>query len=59
MSRRSGSGLPTRTCANTRIDGREEAIYNAMLKATTMKGAEGRVRTELPLDRLKEILVRH
>jgi len=30
-----------------------------MLKATTMKGAEGRVRAELPLDRLKEILVRH
>jgi D-aminopeptidase len=41
------------------MEGTEEAIYNAMLKATTMKGTEGRVRTELPLDRLKEILVRH
>jgi D-aminopeptidase len=41
------------------MEGTEEAIYNAMLKATTMRGTEGRVRTELPLDRLKEILVRH
>lgn len=41
------------------MEGTEEAIYNAMLKATTMKGTEGHVRTELPLDRLKEILARH
>jgi D-aminopeptidase len=40
-------------------EGTEEAIYNALLKATTMKGTEGHVRTELPLDQLKEILVRH
>ena len=41
------------------VEGTEEAIYNALLKATTMKGTEGHVRTELPLEQLKEILVRH
>ena len=41
------------------VEGTEEAIYNALLKATTMKGTEGHVRTELPLEKLKEILVRH
>jgi D-aminopeptidase len=41
------------------MEGTEEAIYNAMLKATTMKGAGGHVRRELPLDQLKEILARH
>jgi len=41
------------------MEGTEEAIYNALLKATTMKGTEGHVRSELPLDQLKEILVRH
>lgn len=41
------------------MEGTEEAIYNAMLKATTMKGTEGHVLKELPLDRLKEILARH
>ena len=41
------------------VESTEEAIYNALLKATTMKGTEGHVRMELPLDRLKEILVRH
>jgi D-aminopeptidase len=41
------------------VEGTEEAIYNALLKATTMKGTEGHVRTELPLDELREILVRH
>jgi D-aminopeptidase len=40
------------------MEGTEEAIYNAMLKATTMKGTEGHVFRELPLDRLKEILAR-
>jgi D-aminopeptidase len=41
------------------MEGTEEAIYNAMLKATTMTGTEGHVLKELPLDRLKEILARH
>jgi D-aminopeptidase len=41
------------------MEGTEEAIYNAMLKATTMKGTQGHVLKELPLDRLKEILARH
>jgi D-aminopeptidase len=41
------------------MEGTEEAIYNAMLKATTMRGRDGRVRMELPLDRLREILARH
>lgn len=41
------------------MEGTEEAIYNAMLKATTIKGTEGHVLKELPLDRLKEILARH
>jgi D-aminopeptidase len=41
------------------MEGTEEAIYNAMLKATTMKGTKGHVRIELPLDRLRDILARH
>jgi D-aminopeptidase len=41
------------------MESTEEAIYNAILKATTMRGTEGHVRMELPLDRLKEILARH
>jgi len=41
------------------MEATEEAIYNAMLRATTLKGAEGHVLRELPLDRVKEILARH
>jgi D-aminopeptidase len=37
----------------------EEAVYNAMLQATTMTGAGGHRLEALPLDTLKEILSRH
>jgi D-aminopeptidase len=41
------------------MEATEEAIYNAMLRATTLGGTEGHVLCALPLDRLKEILARH
>jgi D-aminopeptidase len=41
------------------MEATEEAIYNAMLRAATLKGTEGRVLKALPLDRLQEILARH
>ena len=41
------------------VEATEEAIYNAMLKATSMSGADGHRLDALPLDRLKEILARH
>ncbi|WP_229743633.1 DmpA family aminopeptidase [Aliidongia dinghuensis] len=41
------------------MEATEEAIYNAMLQAVTLKGADGHVLKALPLDRLSEILARH
>jgi D-aminopeptidase len=41
------------------MEATEEAIYNAMLRAETMKGTEGHVLEALPLDKLQEILARH
>jgi D-aminopeptidase len=37
----------------------EEAVYNAMLQATSMTGVDDHRLEALPLDRLKEILARH
>lgn len=34
----------------------EEAVYNSLLKATTMTGREGHIIEALPIDRVKEIL---
>lgn len=41
------------------MEATEEAIYNAMLQASTMHGASGNVLHELPLDKLKPILLKH
>ena len=41
------------------IEATEEAIYNAMLRATSMTGVDDHRLEALPLDRLKEILARH
>jgi D-aminopeptidase len=41
------------------MEATEEAIYNAMLQATTMRGAEGRVLEALPVDKLRTLLARH
>lgn len=38
------------------IEATEEAIYNSMLRATTVKGRENRTVEALPLDRLLEVL---
>lgn len=40
-------------------DATEEAIYNAMFKATTVVGRDGNTRHELPIDQALEILKRH
>jgi D-aminopeptidase len=37
----------------------EEAVYNAMLQATSTTGVDDHRLEALPLDRLKEILARH
>lgn len=41
------------------VEATEEAICNSILKATTVRGFQGRQVEELPLDRLKEILRRY
>lgn len=38
------------------VEATEEAIYNSLLKATTVKGMGGRTIEAIPLDRLREIL---
>ncbi len=38
------------------IEATEEAIYNSLFRATTMRGREGRVVEALPIDRVLEIL---
>jgi D-aminopeptidase len=63
-------GVPVRTppvLANDAIsplfvavaEATEEAIYNSLLKATTMKGREGLVVEALPVEKTLGILVRH
>ena len=38
------------------IEATEEAIYNSMLRATTVTGKEKRTIEALPIDRVKELL---
>ncbi len=40
------------------IDSTEEAIYNSLLKATTVKGEQGRVAPAIPIDALRKLLGR-
>jgi len=41
------------------IEATEEAVYNSLFRATTMKGRENRVVEALPIDPVKEILREH
>ncbi len=41
------------------IDATEEAIYNSLLKATTVKGDQGHVAEAIPIDKLREMLKRY
>lgn len=41
------------------VETTEEAIYNSLLKATTVKGMQGREVEALPIDRLKELLKKY
>ena len=41
------------------MEATEEAIYNALLQAKTLYGAEGRVLHALPLDKLRPLLLEH
>ncbi len=36
----------------------EEAIYNSLLRATTVQGRDGHVAEAIPIERLREILAR-
>jgi D-aminopeptidase len=40
------------------IEATEEAIYNSLLRATTVSG-QGRTIDAIPIDRLREVLTRH
>ncbi len=40
-------------------DATEEAIYNSLLRATTVRGQHGRVAEAIPIEPLREILRRH
>lgn len=37
----------------------EEAIYNSLLKATTVRGRDGHVAEAIPLEQLKQIMIKH
>jgi D-aminopeptidase len=41
------------------VEATEEAVYNSLLKATTMTNAQGRQVEALPVDRVKEILKKY
>ncbi|MDH3529929.1 MAG: S58 family peptidase, partial [Acidobacteriota bacterium] len=41
------------------IEATEEAIYNSLFKAATMKGQNGRVVEALPLEKTKSILKKY
>lgn len=41
------------------VEATEEAIYNSLLKATTTRGAGGRVVEALPVDKLREIMKKY
>jgi D-aminopeptidase len=40
-------------------DATEEAIYNALLRATTTRGRDGHVAEAIPIDRLKQVLAKY
>lgn len=41
------------------VEATEEAIYNSLLKATTVKGMQGREVEALPIDKLKELMKKY
>jgi D-aminopeptidase len=41
------------------VEATEEAIYNSLLKATTVKGIEGRESEALPIDKVKELMKKY
>ena len=41
------------------VEATEEAIYNALLRATTVTGRDGHCVEALPIDRTLEILSKH
>ncbi|HLE83462.1 MAG TPA: P1 family peptidase [Thermoanaerobaculia bacterium] len=41
------------------VEAVEEAIYNSLLRAETVTGHEGRTAEAIPVERLRELLVRH
>jgi D-aminopeptidase len=41
------------------IEATEEAVYNSLFRATTMKGRSGRVVEALPIEPTREILREH
>lgn len=41
------------------VDSAEEAIYNSLLKATTVTGEQGHVAPAIPIDALREVLKRY
>jgi D-aminopeptidase len=41
------------------VEAVEEAIYNSLLKATTVTGHRGRTAEAIPVERLREILAAH
>ena len=38
------------------VEAVEEAVYNSLLKATTVKGHQGHIGEAIPLDRVREML---
>jgi len=38
------------------VDATEEAIYNSLLKAQTVRGLDGHVAEAIPIDRLRALL---
>jgi D-aminopeptidase len=41
------------------VEATEEAIYNSLFRATTVKGLRGRVAEAIPIDRVRDLLRKH
>jgi D-aminopeptidase len=41
------------------VEATEEAIYNSLLQATTVKGYQGREAEALPIDKVRELLKKY
>ena len=41
------------------VDSTEEAIYNSLLRATTVRGDQGHVAEAIPIEKLREVLKRY